>query len=231
MASRAFTARLSSASSKAPKSASIGQTSSAIVGAELNVLPHALAEQFAQGFAMLPADQRVRDAAPADGRTPAADVSVRMPRQDASWVRRNALSRNRTSPDWARTCSPLMITMSRLLKSCAIPPVSWPIASSFCIWNSSACALDARRSLGLDPPVQIGVDPFQFGVCLTQLHCPFGHPLIQRLVGRVQFLVGRLQFFGKHGGLFQRRPQLPRRALLLQRVASSTRPFPPRAVG
>ena len=33
-----------------------------------------------------------------------------------------------------------MITVSRLLKSCASPPVSWPSASIFCARSTSACA-------------------------------------------------------------------------------------------
>ena len=33
----------------------------------------------------------------------------------------------------------------RLLKSCATPPVSWPIASIFCDWRSTS---SARRALG-----------------------------------------------------------------------------------
>ena len=35
--------------------------------------------------------------------------------------------------------------MSRLLKSCAIPPVSWPIVSSFCASNSCASACSRSR--------------------------------------------------------------------------------------
>ena len=31
-------------------------------------------------------------------------------------------------------------TVSRLLKSCAIPPVNWPTASIFCDWTSAVCA-------------------------------------------------------------------------------------------
>ncbi|MNO92191.1 hypothetical protein D3C76_837580 [compost metagenome] len=40
-------------------------------------------------------------------------------------------------------CRPPMITVSRLLKSCATPPVSWPSDSIFCDWISS---LRARSS-------------------------------------------------------------------------------------
>ena len=47
-----------------------------------------------------------------------------------------------------RRCSdsilPVM-TVSRLLKSCAMPPVSWPIASIFCAWRSRSSL--ARRSV------------------------------------------------------------------------------------
>ena len=35
------------------------------------------------------------------------------------------------------------MTLSRLLKSCARPPVSWPMASSFWAWRS--CASMSRR--------------------------------------------------------------------------------------
>ena len=37
-----------------------------------------------------------------------------------------------------------MMTVSRLLKSCAMPPVSWPIASIFCACAS--CALSRSFS-------------------------------------------------------------------------------------
>ena len=37
-----------------------------------------------------------------------------------------------------------MTAVSRLLKSCAMPPVSWPIASIFCDWRSISSA--RRRS-------------------------------------------------------------------------------------
>jgi hypothetical protein len=33
-----------------------------------------------------------------------------------------------------------MIGISRLLKSCATPPVSWPMLSSFWLWRSASCA-------------------------------------------------------------------------------------------
>ena len=45
-----------------------------------------------------------------------------------------------------------MIAESRLLKSCATPPVSWPIASIFCEWKKASCdrssaSCAARRSV------------------------------------------------------------------------------------
>ena len=39
--------------------------------------------------------------------------------------------------------------VSRLLKSCAMPPVSWPTASIFCAWrsaSSAACSSAVRSS-------------------------------------------------------------------------------------
>ena len=43
--------------------------------------------------------------------------------------------------------SPPEITISRLLKSCATPPVSWPTASSFCACRSCFLRLHPRRDL------------------------------------------------------------------------------------
>ena len=67
--------------------------------------------------------------------------------------------------------------------------------------------------------MQIGVDEFQFGVCLTKFRGSFGYPLIQGLIGGVQLLIGHLKFFGEHRRFFQRRPQLPRRTLVAQRIS------------
>jgi hypothetical protein len=68
--------------------------------------------------------------------------------------------------------------------------------------------------------MQIGIDEFQRGVCLTEFHCPLGYPLIQRLVGGVQFLVGHLKFFGEHGSFFQRCPQISCRGVIPQRIGN-----------
>ena len=40
-------------------------------------------------------------------------------------------------------------TISKLLKSWAMPPVSWPIASSFCAWNSCSRASSSARWVAL----------------------------------------------------------------------------------
>ncbi len=49
-----------------------------------------------------------------------------------------------------------MMTVSRLLKSCATPPVSWPTASIFCAWRSCASAsrsaVTSRRNADEDRP-------------------------------------------------------------------------------
>ena len=47
------------------------------------------------------------------------------------------------------------MTVSRLLKSCAMPPVSWPSACILCAWRSCSSALP--RSLDLDLQLGIGV--------------------------------------------------------------------------
>ena len=67
-------------------------------------------------------------------------------------------------------------TVSRLLKSCATPEVSWPTASSRCIWRSVAldlfALLDLRQQLAvgggelggalLDAQLQLLVQPLAF---------------------------------------------------------------------
>ena len=42
------------------------------------------------------------------------------------------------------SCKPLANTASRLLKSCATPPVSWPSDSIFCAWRSASSAFRRR---------------------------------------------------------------------------------------
>ena len=52
----------------------------------------------------------------------------------------------RASLRWIRFMA-LMMTASMLLKSCAMPPVSWPTASIFCIWRICDFGRLARRDL------------------------------------------------------------------------------------
>ena len=57
----------------------------------------------------------------------------------------------------AGSCRPIMssppsMMVSRLLKSCATPPVSWPTASIFCACRSGSSALLARFVLGFQLP-------------------------------------------------------------------------------
>ena len=111
-----------------------------------------------------------------------------------------------------------MITMSRLLKSCAIPAGKLADRLQLLHLEQFGLRLDARRRLGLDPTVQISIDEFQLGVCLAKFGSPFRYPLIQNLIGGLQFLVRRLQLFGEHGCFFERRPQLACRALMLPRI-------------
>ena len=91
----------------------------------------------APGRARRPARAR----APAGGRRPACAGSATAPRW-AAWmalssrpvIRGSSGSRLRTSSRLPR------IAISRLLKSWATPPVSWPMASIFCDWNSASRA-------------------------------------------------------------------------------------------
>ena len=98
--------------------------------------------------------------------------------------RRGPLRRRR-----ARSIPPTT-TASILLKSCAMPPVSWPTASIFWTWRS--CASAAMRSLGLG---------LQRGVGVLQLLRRFGHGLLERL-GALAFAFGLA----------------PRRGILAQRL-------------
>ena len=48
-------------------------------------------------------------------------------------------SRAPGSATWSSISAELRIAVSRLLKSCAIPPASWPIACNFWPWTSCSC--------------------------------------------------------------------------------------------
>ena len=63
------------------------------------------------------------------------------PRLTAPWMSRRMSSCSAGSKRRAWSSSTLpWITASRLLKSCAMPPVSLPTASSFCDWRRAAWA-------------------------------------------------------------------------------------------
>ena len=55
-----------------------------------------------------------------------------------------------------------MIGVSRLLKSCATPPVSWPSVSSFCASCNCSSAVLAFGGALLDPLLQIYGERVQF---------------------------------------------------------------------
>ncbi len=60
--------------------------------------------------------------------------------------RARAMRAAAASPPSSGRCRPIVsrpprMTVSRLLKSCATPPVSWPTASIFCDWRSRSSAL------------------------------------------------------------------------------------------
>ena len=78
--------------------------------------------------------------------------------------RRGPLRRRR-----ARSMPPTT-TASMLLKSCAMPPVSWPTASIFWTWRSWASAACALGGFGLQRLVR-----------LPQFLGPFAHRLLERL--------------------------------------------------
>ena len=62
-----------------------------------------------------------------------------------------------------------MIGVSRLLKSCATPPVSWPSVSSFCASCSLASASSWSRGALLDPRLERLVGAAQPLFALLQL--------------------------------------------------------------
>ena len=54
-----------------------------------------------------------------------------------------------------------MIPASRLLKSCAMPPVSWPMASILCDWRSCSSVRSRSRVLLLHPGFERRVQVLQ----------------------------------------------------------------------
>ena len=59
------------------------------------------------------------------------------------------------------------ITVSRLLKSCAMPPVSWPIASIFCAWRSASSVCCRCFTSSATRFLELVVDGLQFRFRLT----------------------------------------------------------------
>ena len=74
------------------------------------------------------------------------------------------------------------MTASRLLKSCAMPPVSWPTTSSLCVCQSTSSVLQA-----------LGHFDFQSTIGLSQLACAFGDQQFEALVHAAQCLLGAAQ--------------------------------------
>ena len=156
MASRALMHRLSSAFSSWLGSTSVGPQAAARRRPRRSIVgPDRAADQ------VLHAGDQPVDV----GRLGIERLAAREGQQPVGQRRRalgRALARPRCSgrvvesgPARMRVCSssrlPLM-PVSRLLKSCAMPPVSWPTASIFCDWRSasSACLRSAmlpRRAL------------------------------------------------------------------------------------
>ncbi|MNC49543.1 hypothetical protein D3C75_987300 [compost metagenome] len=92
-------------------------------------------------------------------RSPASRICVR---------RLRAFSRSPLSRSRSRKLEPVRMTVSRLLKSWAIPPLSWPMACIFCAWNSasrvcsSACCASVASVMSrviLANPSKVPVSP------------------------------------------------------------------------
>ena len=151
IASLAFTARFSTAASSSARSASTGHTPP---------LPTISSETSS------PSERRKNSASPFSTRltSKAGRIERLLPgkRQQPLGERRGALgalhsvvqatgklelSRLRSTIQMCKADSRLpMMIVSRLLKSCATPPVRWPMASSFCDWRKASSAAD-RRSI------------------------------------------------------------------------------------
>ena len=138
MASRAFTARLSNASSSSAGSASTagrpgGRRSSARISPRSAWRSNAPAPSCSQVSSSIRSGR-------SDWRR--ATVSSRLVSSPPRCAARRTLSAScaRRAGSWTRSIRvrPLSTTCSRLLKSCATPPVSCPTASSFCAWRSRA---------------------------------------------------------------------------------------------
>jgi hypothetical protein len=83
----------------------------------------------------------------------------------AAWLHAfdEPLSARRVGLPLLSISNPPEITMRRLLKSCATPPVSWPMASIFCAWRSTSSTRGAFLHLG----AQLVVRHFQLARALS----------------------------------------------------------------
>ena len=154
MASRAFTARLSK---RALQLVRIGHGAPQAAG-QHRLDHHRFAQRATQQFRHA-GDQLVgveRHAGPAPGaaRRPAAAASAsrRAARPGRSCAARGGCAARWRQPAAAGAAAcprRRRSTVSRLLKSCAMPPVSWPTASIFCAWRERFFRMRAALGLGL----------------------------------------------------------------------------------
>ena len=100
-------------------------------------------------------------------------VSLAPRRPDSSAASAIRLSRGSSTPR-ARISSPPITGVSRLLKSCAMPPVSWPTASIFCAWR--------KRLLGPLALADLGLQPVERG---AQIGGARRDPRLQQLLGQL----------------------------------------------
>ena len=143
IASRALTARLSSAVVSCAGSATACQASSSSIASISICSPSVGRSRFAVSRDQRVDVDRARLAAAGVARRRAAAASARRrasrPRRSSGRSRRAAAGRRTPS---ARISIVPVMTVRMLLKSCATPPVSWPTASIFCDWRSCASAGD-----------------------------------------------------------------------------------------
>ena len=141
MASRALTTRLTSASSNSEMSIESGHV---VGGTSIcrSILPRAELASISRNAAMVCAGETVRGLS--DWRRENISncrVSV-SPRAAADWIASSARTFFGSDSRRSSVCAWPVTIISRLLKSCATPPVSWPSASIFC-----ACASCCLRAL------------------------------------------------------------------------------------
>ena len=149
IASRALIAMLSSADSSCPGSAQHAQP------ARRRPRPRCGCAGRACGAACRRANAASRRrrprpaAAPGGARTRAACRSARRRAATRGWPRRRAAAPWPSSASAGRsprTCRLPWMTVSRLLKSWAMPPVSWPTLSSRCAWLERLLRLGALQA-------------------------------------------------------------------------------------